>query len=334
MSDTSYQTYQHYGTAAERAAFTPSPPAGATNPQPIYVWYETDTGDTYLYDTSWHLLASAGGGGITALTGDVTAGPGSGSQAATIAASAVTNAKMANMADQTIKGNDSGGAAAPQDLTANEVSTVLDGATDPFVRTSAVGAGGITELTGDVTAGPGSGSQAATIPADTVTYAKMQNMATGKVLGRGNTGSGDIEELTLSNGIETTTTPGLRLNSTIRTRSVAFVVDGGGSAITTGIKGDFRFPIAGTIIKNTVQGDQSGSIVLDVYKGTFATNSSPSVSICAAAKPTVTATVNSEDSTLTGWTTSISAGDCLRVNVDSISTMTRVTLTLDIRVDG
>jgi hypothetical protein len=57
MSDTTYQTFQHYGTAAQRAAFVPNPAAGI---QPIYIWYETDTGDTYLYDTAWHLISSSG----------------------------------------------------------------------------------------------------------------------------------------------------------------------------------------------------------------------------------------------------------------------------------
>lgn len=60
-SDIQYDTYQHYGTAAERAAFTPSPPAIATV-QPLYRWYETDTGSYYTYDTSWHLEVTGGGG--------------------------------------------------------------------------------------------------------------------------------------------------------------------------------------------------------------------------------------------------------------------------------
>lgn len=57
MSDTSYAVFQHYGTAAQRGAFTPSP---AATGQPIYLWYETDTGSTYLYHTAWVLLAGAG----------------------------------------------------------------------------------------------------------------------------------------------------------------------------------------------------------------------------------------------------------------------------------
>ena len=295
MSDTALPKYIHYGTNAERLAFVPAPPATG---QPIYIWYETDTGDTYVYDTTWHLLAAAGSGSaISALTGDVTA-TGPGSAAATIAASAVTNAKMANMADQTIKGNDSGGAAAPQDLTANEVSTVLDGATDPFVRTSAIGAGGITELTGDVTAGPGSGTQAATIAAGAVDSSKMSTAA--------------------------------------KTRSVNFVIDGGGSAITTGVKGDFRFPVAGTITKVSMLADVATTTVVDIWKDVF--GSYPPVvgdSITSATPPTITSpALTVEDTTLASWITSVAAGDCFRINVNSNSAATRLALVMDIQVTG
>lgn len=64
---------------------------------------------------------------------------------------------------------------------------------------SDLGSPGITQLTGNVTAGPGGGSQVATIANDAVTYAKMQNIsATARVLGRKTAGAGDPEELTLS----------------------------------------------------------------------------------------------------------------------------------------
>jgi hypothetical protein len=140
--------------------------------------------------------SAAGSSGITQLTSDVTAGPGSGSQVATIANDAVTNAKAANMSQSTIKGRAAGASTGdPTDLTANQTSTVLDGATDPFLRTSAASAAGITQLTGDVTAGPGSGSQATTIANNAVTDAKLRDSAALSVIGRSANSSGDPADI-------------------------------------------------------------------------------------------------------------------------------------------
>jgi hypothetical protein len=77
--------------------------------------------------------------------------------------------------------------------------------------------------------------------------------------------------------------------------------------------------------------DQSGSIVVDIWKDTYA-NYPPTVAdtITAAAKPTISATTKSQNATLTGWTTAITAGDTLRFNVDSITTCTRVLISLKI----
>jgi hypothetical protein len=62
--------------------------------------------------------------------------------------------------------------------------------------------GGITELTGDVIAGPGSGSQGAAIANDAVTYAKMQDVsAASRILGRGSSGgAGNVQELQVGTG--------------------------------------------------------------------------------------------------------------------------------------
>lgn len=111
--------------------------------------------------------------------------------------------------------------------------------------------------------------------------------------------------------------------------TIGITVDGGGAAITTGIKGYFSVPYDCTIIGNRVMADQSGSIVFDVWKDIWA-NYPPTVAdtITAAAKPTLSAADHSEDTTLTGWTKSIKAGDVLGYKVDSATTVTRVTLQL------
>lgn len=65
----------------------------------------------------------------------------------TIANDSVTNAKLANMAQATIKGRAAAaGTGDPQDLTPDQASTILDGATDPFVRTSDLPAGGVSSV--------------------------------------------------------------------------------------------------------------------------------------------------------------------------------------------
>lgn len=111
------------------------------------------------------------------------------------------------------------------------------------------------------------------------------------------------------------------------------VIDGNGAAIAAGIKFDIGpIPFSGVIEEVTLLADQSGSIVVDIWKDTYA-NYPPTVadSITAAALPTISAAAKSQDSTLTGWTTTITAGDILRINVNSATTITRVTLGLKVR---
>lgn len=118
-------------------------------------------------------------------------------------------------------------------------------------------------------------------------------------------------------------------SATGATATITYVIDGGGSAITTGVKGYLEIPFGCTITQATIVADQSGSIVVDIWKDSYA-NYPPTVAdtITASAKPTLSAAIKAQDSTLTGWTTSISAGDFLGFNVDSASTVTLVTISL------
>lgn len=109
-----------------------------------------------------------------------------------------------------------------------------------------------------------------------------------------------------------------------------FVIDGGGSAITTGVKGDLHFPESLTITGWRLYADQSGSIVIDLWKDRpdkFPPTNAKS--ICASAKPTLSSQAFASSQTLTGWTVSVVPTDVVRVNVDSATTVTRVTLVLE-----
>ena len=110
---------------------------------------------------------------------------------------------------------------------------------------------------------------------------------------------------------------------------INYVIDGGGSALTTGVKGFIEIPFSMTITGVTMMADQSGSAVVDIWKDTYA-NYPPTVAdtITAAAKPTITGATKSQDLTLTGWTTSVAAGDILGFNVDSATTITRLTVAI------
>ncbi len=98
--------------------------------------YDATTKSTYYSNgTSWINT------GVTTITytGDVTgSGSSSGSTALTIANDAVTNAKAANMATQTIKGRTTAGTGDPEDLTAAQAAAVIQASLNPTIAWSGV----------------------------------------------------------------------------------------------------------------------------------------------------------------------------------------------------
>lgn len=115
------------------------------------------------------------------------------------------------------------------------------------------------------------------------------------------------------------------------TKTITAIIDGGGTAIAPGIKGDLEISFGCTIQRVTMLADQTGSIVVDVWKDTY--SNYPPVdadSITASAPPTIASSTKSQNSTLTGWTTAIAAGDVLRFNVDSCTSITRVTISMQV----
>lgn len=120
-------------------------------------------------------------------------------------------------------------------------------------------------------------------------------------------------------------------NSVSNAACFEWIVGDGSAVIATGFVGFFLVPFNCTLTEWDIFGDQSGSITFDIWKDTYA-NFPPVVgdSIIGGGgtKPNLTSQAKNKDSTLTGYTTSWSAGDVIGINVDSASTVTRATLAL------
>jgi hypothetical protein len=122
-----------------------------------------------------------------------------------------------------------------------------------------------------------------------------------------------------------------------RIGALGILLDGGGAVLTTGVKGFLEVPFACTITGVTLLSSDpavlSGSIIVDVWKDSYA-NYPPTVgdSITASAKPTITSATKSKDTTLTGWTKSLAAGDVLGFSITSVTTLQRVAVSLTVTV--
>ncbi len=111
---------------------------------------------------------------------------------------------------------------------------------------------------------------------------------------------------------------------------IIFEKDGTGVGLSTGVAHDAYVAWPFMVYGHVIQANVSGSIVFDIWANTFATNDPPVVAetITASAKPTLSSQQQVLSTTLTGWTQTFAAGTALRVNIDSVSTLTRYTLTL------
>jgi len=149
------------------------------------------------------LPAIGGGGGVSdGDKGDITVSASGATW--TIDNDAVTNAKLANMAEATIKGRAVGaGTGDPTDLTAAQATAVITsasgGGTTNFLRADGTWAapptGGVSDGDkGDITVSGGGATW--TIDNGVVTAAKFQDIAADRIIGRVTAGTGSVETLT------------------------------------------------------------------------------------------------------------------------------------------
>lgn len=157
----------------------------------------------------------------------------------------------------------------------------------------------------------------------------LQDVPTDTLLGRDSSGTGAVEIVSPAGGLGMSGAGTLEITPNGRLRSIFFDIVG--SPITTGVKRDYISPFTCTISKVTLLADQTGSIVIDVWKLPYA-SFPPTVSnsITGGNKPTISSGVKGQLSPLTSWNTAVTAGDCLRFNVDSVATLTRVAVCMEV----
>ena len=127
----------------------------------------------------------------------------------------------------------------------------------------------------------------------------------------------------------------LTFDGTTLTGAVGKVNDGGITAsigdgvnvLTVGTKVYAKVYAACTVQDWVITSPVSGSVVIDVWKDTYA-NFPPTVAdtIAGSEKPTLSSATKNTDTNLTTWTTAISAGDQIVFNVDSATTVSSVNI--------
>lgn len=119
--------------------------------------------------------------------------------------------------------------------------------------------------------------------------------------------------------------------------AIEYVIDGGGAAIPSpSVKGYLNVPFAATIQSVSLFADRVGSVVADIWMCNSSsfnagiTAPTSANSITASSPPTISSTTYYTDSSLTGWTTSISSVDVLAFYVASCTAIQRLTISLQL----
>ena len=117
--------------------------------------------------------------------------------------------------------------------------------------------------------------------------------------------------------------------------TIGLSVGDGNNVITTGFKGAIYVPFSGMITEWTILSTDrnpptSGSIEIDILKGTYADYPTMSSMVGTGTKPNI-ANSNKGQGTPTGWATNlVNAGDCIGFQIVSVSSLKRVTIVLKV----
>ena len=114
---------------------------------------------------------------------------------------------------------------------------------------------------------------------------------------------------------------------------IGFEFDGGGAVLPVGLKARRIVPFGYTIVGWDIlaEGGTSGTITIDVNTSTYA-NYPTTTSIAASNKPSIVSSgVKATMTTLSGWTPAVTAGMVIEAEIDAVTNLQRVVLSLTVR---
>lgn len=142
--------------------------------------------------------------------------------------------------------------------------------------------------------------------------------------------NGDIANSTIDLTAKVTgLLPAANIASNVRVRGLGASFQNGGSALVAGATAYFTIPYACTISAWNVSVD-AGTATIDIWKiGTGTAIPTVSNTITASATPAISTGTSVHSTTLTAWTTSVTANDIFGINLKTVATATQANLVVE-----
>jgi hypothetical protein len=115
------------------------------------------------------------------------------------------------------------------------------------------------------------------------------------------------------------------------TRTINYIVDSGSIAMIAGNKGSVTLDVSGILENIVILSDQEGDLVLDIKKSNYSTFPTFS-SIVGGTYVQMTNARKVRDDTLSGWATTIVAGDILTFDVVAVNNINRFLISLKLKL--
>ena len=109
--------------------------------------------------------------------------------------------------------------------------------------------------------------------------------------------------------------------------SFGMVINGNGAVPSTGVKGFITIPYNLTVTSWNIFSNTTGSAVVDVIRSTYS-NFGSGTSIAGSELPTLTNQAKNQNNTISTWTTTLNSGDIITFNLNSISNITMLSVSI------